>query len=289
MTTTLGTTFNEELDHEIEVEKEPIWHEESPVTTGRGGRREIEVTLPIGSRDERGRVHRTASLRKMTGREEALLADPANQRNGGRLVTALLHGCITHLGDMEVVTRTQVERMYSVDRNFLLLRLRGLTFGNELPASYTCPSCANRFEVVEDLDELPLRMLGPDEEPEDIVVELDDGYVDRDGAVYTSMTLRLARGDDESAVAPQMRKNPSLGKNALLSRCMKSLGDLPAHRMEALGPRIMSDLTLADRRLIDKAFNDGAPGIDLIREMDCPSCGAEFRSTLDMTRFLALD
>jgi hypothetical protein len=288
MTTAFGTTFDE-LDREIEVEKEVPWQEEAPVTTGRSGRREIEVTLPIGSRDERGRVHRSAWLRKMTGREEALLADPANQRNGGRLVTALLQSCITRLEDMEEVPRSQVERMYSVDRNFLLLRLRGLTFGNTLPASYTCPSCGNRFEVDEDLSELPLRILAPDEEPEDIVVELEDGFVDRDGAVYTSMTLRLARGDDEAAVAPQMRKNPSLGKNALLARCMKSLGDLPAHRMEALGPRIMSDLTLADRRLIDKAFNEGAPGIDLIREMDCPSCGSEFRSTLDMTRFLALD
>jgi hypothetical protein len=286
---TTYSAYNDELDHEVAVPKEPTWQDEAPISAGRGGRREIEVTLPIGIADDNGRVHRSVTLRKMTGREEALLADPGNQRNGGRLVTALLHSCTTRLGDMETVTRAQIEHMYSADRNFLLLRLRGFTFGSELPASYTCPSCSNRFEVTEDLDELPLRSLAPGEEPEDIVVELEDGYVDRDGQVYTSMTLRLARGDDESAVAPQMRKNPSLGKNALLSRCMRTLGDLPKHRTEALGPRIMSDLTLADRRLIDKAFNEGAPGIDLIREMDCPSCGAEFRSTLDMTRFLALD
>jgi hypothetical protein len=283
------STYNDELDREVELPREPTWQDEAPISVGKGGRREIEVTLPIGSTDANGRVHRNVTLRKMTGREEALLADPGNQRNGGRLVTALLHSCITRVGDMQTVTRAQIEHMYSADRNFLLLRLRGFTFGSELPASYSCPSCSNRFEVTEDLDELPLRSLAPGEEPEDIVVELDDGYIDRDGQVYTSMTLRLARGDDESAVAPQMRKNPSLGKNALLARCMKTLGDLPKHRMEALGPRIMSDLTLADRRMIDKAFNEGAPGIDLIREMDCPSCGAEFRSTLDMTRFLALD
>ena len=287
--TTTYSAYNDDLDHEVAPPKEPTRQDEAPISAGRGGRRELEIILPIGSADDNGRVHRSVTLRKMTGREEALLADPGNQRNGGRLVTALLHSCITRLGDMETVTRAQIEHMYSADRNFLLLRLRGFTFGSELPASYTCPSCGNRFEVTEDLDELPLRSLAPGEEPEDIVVELEDGYVDRDGQVYTSMTLRLARGDDESAVAPQMRKNPSLGKNALLSRCMKTLGDLPRHRMEALGPRIMSDLTLADRRLIDKAFNEGAPGVDLIRELDCPSCGAEFRSTLDMTRFLALD
>ena len=48
---------------------------------------------------------------------------------------------------------------------------------------------------------------------------------------------------DEEAVAPQMRQNPSEGKNALLARCLKTLGDMPKHRMEALGPHIMSELT----------------------------------------------
>lgn len=155
--------------------------------------------------------------------------------------------------------------------------------------AYTCPSCGDRFEQTEDLDGLPVRPLADGEPPQDVVVELLDGYVDRDGSVHTAMTLRLARGDDEAAAAPQLRKNASLGKNALLARCLRSLGDLPQHRLEALGPKILADLTLTDRRLIDRAFNDGAPGIDLIRELDCPACGHEMRATLDMTNFLVLE
>jgi hypothetical protein len=77
------------------------------------------------------------------------------------------------------------------------------------------------------------------------------------------MTLRLPTGADEEAIASQMRQNASTGKNALLARCLKSFGDLPQHRMEALGSRIMTDLTMTDRRLIDRAINQGAPGIDL--------------------------
>ncbi len=255
--------------------------------TGRGGVREIEVTLPIGFTDADGQVHRQVALRKMTGRDEALLADPANQRNGGRLVTALLQSCIVRLGEHDTVRRADVESLYSVDRNFLLIKLRSFTFGPELPASYTCPACGDRFEQVEDLDALPVRMLPDGEPPDEIAVELQDGYLDRDGSVHTAMTLRLARGDDESAAAPQMRKNASLGKNALLSRCLRSLGDLPTHRLEALGPKILADLTLTDRRLIDRAFNDAAPGINLVRELDCPACGHELRASLDMTHFLA--
>jgi hypothetical protein len=261
--------------------------EPPPDSAGPRGAREIEVTLPVGYIDDDGTVHRQVTLRKMTGRDEALLADPANQRNGGRLVTALLHSCITRLGDRTTVRRPDIESMYSVDRNYLLIRLRSFTFGPELAAAYGCPSCGERFEQVEDLDTLPTRLLPDGEQPDDIAVELGDGYLDRDGSVHTSMTLRLARGGDESAAAPQMRKNASLGKNALLSRCLKSLGDMPTHRLEALGPKILADLTLTDRRLIDRAFNDGAPGVDLIRELDCPACGHELRANLDMTNFLA--
>ena len=64
---------------------------------------------------------------------------------------------------------------------------------------------------------------------------------------------------------------------------------MPQHRLEALGSRILSDLTLTDRRLIDKALNDAAPGVDLMRELDLSRCGAEIRANLDMTHFLALD
>jgi hypothetical protein len=250
--------------------------------------REAEFTVPIGITDDEGRVHKTAVLRKMTGREEAILADKRNQRNGGKLVTELIHSCLVRLGDMPKNGASTVERMYSADRNFLLLKLRTLTFGPELQATYTCSTCGESTHTVEDLDQLPVKMLQDGESPDEIVVKLEDGYADKDGQLHTALTLRLPRGEDETAVAPQVRQNPSLGKNALLARCLKTLGDLPRHRLEALGPKILADLTMSDRRLIDRALNQGAPGVDLIREVICGSCGNSFRATLDMTHFLAL-
>ncbi|MBB6253147.1 hypothetical protein [Nitrospirillum iridis] len=256
-------------------------------TTPGSGRREAEFTLPIGYTDDEGHTHRHAVLRKMTGKEEAILADRRNQRNGGKLVTELLHSCLVRLGDMPKNGSGPVEGMYSADRNFLLLKLRAITFGSELQANYTCPSCSESFQLVEDLDELPVRTLGDQEAIEDVVVELEDGYVDKDGTEHRALRLRLPTGADEAAVAPQMRQNASLGKNALLSRCLKSLGDLPRHRLEAIGPKILSELTLTDRRLIDRALNQAAPGVDLIRDISCPNCGNAFKSSLDMTNFLS--
>jgi hypothetical protein len=249
--------------------------------------REYEVTLPIGCVDEEGKTRRIAVLRKMTGHEEAVLADRRFQRNGGKLLTELLTSCIVRLGDA-APTRAAVAAMYSVDRNYLLVRLRSITFGPELPATYTCPGCGESVQVTEDLDNLPVESLPDGEGVDDILVELEDGYFDRDGTIHTALRLRLPVGTDEEAVAGQMRENPSLGKNGLLARCLRGLGDLPRPRLEALGPKIMSELTLTDRRRIDRALEDAAPGVDLVRRLECPRCGKAFSASLDMSNFLAL-
>jgi hypothetical protein len=251
-------------------------------------RRQFETILPVGLTDPEGVVHRRVVLRKMTGKEEAILADRRYQKNGGRLVTELLHSCIVSFGELEPNGRSTVAGMYSADRNYLLLKLRSITFGPELESTYTCPSCGEALHVTENLDDLPVKSLPDGEEQADVLVELVDGYMDRDGGVHTALTLRLPTGADEEAVAPQMRENPSLGKNALLARCVRSLGEMPKHRLEALGPKIMSELTMTDRRLIDRALNEAAPGVNLVREHECAACGRDFTSSLDLSNFLAL-
>ena len=50
----------------------------------------------------------------------------------------------------------------------------------------------------------------------------------------------------------------------------------------------MSELTMTDRRLIDRALNDAAPGVDLMREIECPRCAKTFSASLDLSNFLAL-
>jgi hypothetical protein len=257
------------------------------VSTEAPARREFEFTLPVGYTDTEGTVHRDVVLRKMTGREEAILADRKYQRNGGKLVTELLHSCIVRLGGIDPNGRGPVTGMTSADRNYLLLKLRSITFGSELEATYACPGCGERLQVTEELDDLPVRELADGDSRGEIAVELEDGWVDREGQVHTALRLRLPTGADEEAVAPQMRENASVGKNALLARCIISLGDVPAYRLDGMGPRIMSELTMTDRRLIDRALNDAAPGIDLVRPMECPSCGKQFTTSLDMSNFLA--
>jgi hypothetical protein len=248
--------------------------------------REFAFELPVGYGDEDGRLHRTAVLRKMTGHEEAILADRKLRHNGGRLVTELLASCLRRLGEVQPVTPSIVSQLTSADRNYLLLELRKITFGHELETNYVCPACGETTTLLQDLEELPVHRLNG-EGTRQVVVEIQDGYEDRDGEVYTSLVFRLPTGADEERIAASARENPSLGMNALLTRCLVAVGDMPPNRREALGTKVLSDLTMGDRARIERAFRQETPGVDLTREVECGSCSRRFQTTLDLSSFFA--
>lgn len=248
--------------------------------------REFEFELPVGYVDDDGRVHRTAVLRKMTGHEEALLADKKLRQNGGALVSELLASCLRRLGDVKPVTRKIAAELTSPDRNYLLLELRKITFGEEMEASYTCTRCGETTRVMHDLNDLPVRRVNGAGAPE-IVVHLDDGYEDKE-QVYSDYVFRLPTGADEEKIAAIAKENPSRGTNALLARCLRAVGDMPTPRREALGTKLMSDLTMGDRARIEKAFRKEMPGVDLGREIDCEGCGRTFHASMDLTSFFSV-
>ncbi len=244
---------------------------------------EFEVRLPIGYRDESGKIHRRAFLRKMRGHEEALLYDTSLQ--GGRLVTELLTGCMVRLGDLAHVDAQILSELYSVDRNYLLLELRRLTLGDRMPATYYCPGCRAPVALTEDLATLAVGRFEGDRVPEDIHLELEDGYVDRQGRRHTAVILTLPRGKDEEFVAPLATRDPLKAQDALMLRCIKKFGDLPHSALEAYGVKILRELTMGDRLRLQESFNGRTPGVDFVRQVQCPSCGVQFEGMLDVSHF----
>ena len=247
-----------------------------------------DVSLPVGFFDEEiGEIVRAATLRKMTGNEEALLADPRLRANGGKLITALLASCVTALGE-KPGGNGRVRALSSADRNFLLLELRRLTFGDEMEAHYRCPHCQGTTLVVEDLSTIEVRRSEDDEEAPEIRVNLGDGYQDPDGNWQTEMVFALPTGADEEAAGTRRDANPARQRDALLARCLKQVGDLEPRRIRAIGTKILASLSMSDRRRIQKGLDDAAPGPDLTRSVLCEQCGEEYRTTLDMSDFFPL-
>jgi hypothetical protein len=250
--------------------------------------REFEFELPVGYMDPDGRIQRAAVLRKMAGRDEAIMTDKTNRTNAARMVSELLGNCLLRLGDIQQPGTKVAQALYSADRHYLLMKLREITFGPEMQGTYSCPTCHEAMVFSEDLAELEVVRLSNGDAPSDIVVYLEDGYYDRSGEVYDSMVFRYPIGNDEEKVAPLIRENASLGKNALMARCLKALGDMPRNRVEALGTAIFNDLTLSDRAMIDRALNNDGPGLKMRRDITCSNCGRQFSASLDLSNFLAL-
>ena len=235
------------------------------------------ISLPVGL-DEL----RAVALRKLTGNEEALLVEPRLRQNGGKLVTALLASAARDPEGGRLSPAT-VRSLTSADRNFVLVELRRLTFGDELEARYQCPRCREATLVLEDLGSLDVR--AADGDADEVVVELADGYRDPDGDVHHELAFGLPTGADEEAAGAARDANPSRQRDVLLARCLLRVGDLEPHRVEALGPRVLAELSMPDRRLIQRTLDDAAPGPNLVRTVACAHCGDEFRAQLDMTRF----
>jgi hypothetical protein len=246
------------------------------------------VELPVGGVDaETGSETRRLTLRKLTGNEEALLTDSRLRQNGGKLITALLASCVRD-DDGAPLAPAAARRLYSADRNFLLLELRRLTFGDDMEASYRCPRCQCVNSVTEDLGSIDVRRLDPGGDDHLVRVELTDGYRDPDGGLQRELVFALPTGEDEEAAASRRDNNPIRQRDALLARCLREVGDLAPQRVAALGTRVLADLSMSDRRRVQQALDDAAPGPDLTRTVACEECGEDFRTVLDMSRFLPL-
>lgn len=246
------------------------------------------VDLPVGYLNGNGNspLHRRATVRKLTGREEALMADPQLKNNSGNLITALLSNCVT-LEGLDQVNGEVARQLCSADRNFLLLQLRRLTFGDEMDAKYRCPYCQKETLLREDLSTLNIQTIEDGDLPE-VRVTLKDGYQDLNGNWHYEFVFRLPTGEDEEVAAGRRDDNPVRQSDALLARCLKQVGDLEQRRINALGVRILSDLSMGDRHFIQKALDEATPGPDLTRNVVCHHCGEAYQTPLDMSHFFSL-
>lgn len=244
------------------------------------------VTLPVGLSGADDEIHdiQEVALRKMTGREEAMLTDPKLLHNAGKLITALLTSCVSDR-DGKPLEPALVRRLSSADRNFLLLELRRTTFGDEMEAHYRCPRCQGGTIVLEDLGTIEVR---DHDAGGDISVLLEDGFTDTDGQCHRQLVFALPTGEDEEATAARRDGNPSRQRDALLARCLRQVGEIEERRIRALGVRLLAELSMSDRQLLRRTLDAQAPGPDLTRTIVCEHCDEEFRTALDMSHFFPL-
>lgn len=107
--------------------------------------------------------------------------------------------------------------------------------------------------------------------------ELPCGYVDPDGHIHTSITVREMTGEDEETLAA--RNMPTTKKiNKILTRCTESIGPFSGQVLNS----IVQDLTQGDRIFLLMAIRRASLGNEMPFQTTCPGCKEEARFVLDL-------
>ena len=235
--------------------------------------------LPGGYWDRAGQLQREFELTPLTGREEEMLVQ-ARQRETASLVTALLSRCVRRLGDIHPVSEEVARGLLVADRQYLLLKLRQVTFGDLVRANLFCPwpDCGKQVSLDFRIDDVPVTEAsnpGPFYH-----LTLSPAAAHTEDEALREIVFRLPCGADQEEASPLLADNEARALNLLLARCLQRVGDAVPP-----GEDRVADLSPLARAEIEAAMEHVAPRIELDMETTCPECGRFFVTPLDLHRF----
>lgn len=243
---------------------------------------EDEYEMLAGYKDENGVLHNTFVIRPMNGEDEEALARFKNS-TAAKLISAILERCVISIGSIEKAKTKKadwhkiIENLYVADQDYILMRIRETSIGEELKTVHKCPECGTSITTALTVDEL--KVIEWDGE-EGVPFELPRGYVDENGSVHKTGIIRYPRGIDREVTVPIAVKNAARGKTLMLTRLTQFDDDVEVN------DKVIKSLTMGDRNYLQSLLNENQFGLDMSIEIECPECGNVFNGGLNATNFI---
>ncbi len=109
---------------------------------------EFEFILPKGFVDKDKNIHRRGVMRLATAKDEiAPLQDYRVKNNEAYMTVILLSRVIVKLGDLKNIDTSVIERLFSVDLDFLQRFYQKINSEESNTIHLKCPNCESEFEV----------------------------------------------------------------------------------------------------------------------------------------------
>lgn len=222
--------------------------------------------LPSRGKVYEEEVNPEVTLSSMTTKHEMLRLSAGEDNQ--RLMASIIDDCIEN--DMGI----SAYDLCLADYQFLMYKLRIVTFGNEYEMSSVCPYCGSRNNIKLDLDELPVK------EYSDNILEYTEVELPRSESVVT-LTLQTPRMLDKidrevKAARKKMHnsENPYILYSMLNSIVMKDgekFSDIE-------GEQWLREMPLGDANMIISAMEklNTSFGMQLHVDHTCNVCGEEF-------------
>lgn len=236
--------------------------------------------LPGGYLDPGGALHRGVKLRPLTGREEEWIAHPTREWTEAVLTTALLRRCVERIGP-DRPTEAIIRSLSIGDRDYLMLRLRQITFGKRVEMTLVCPrsECAQKMDVDLDLDQIPIEAK-PVSPHYALTLSEEAALSDGAGRLHRALLFRIPNGGDQEAA----REWSGLGETErvvrLLARCLLKIGDtdrVTCDRVAMLPEKGVEEITAAMERF--------SPQVRIEMEARCPECSHPFTHEFEIGPF----
>lgn len=237
-------------------------------------------TLPGGYLDEHGQLHREVVLIPLSGQEEELLAQPSPLAMAS-VITTVLTRCVQQIGTLAMTTGLARQLLIG-DRQYLLLLLRVLTFGDQVMMTHRCPwpDCGQALDMDFKLSEFPVHTAPPDSHWQKMTLSPAASEGHMWAKRQPTVQFRLPNGEDQEIIAPLLEQNEASALTQLLCRCIYSLGEIDKPL-----PELIQELSPLARQEIEAQMAALMPGVDLTLTANCPHCEREFTVPFELTDF----
>lgn len=231
-----------------------------------------EVQLPSKGRfydGTNGPVDGIVHIRPMTGEEEQILATPRFVRKG-QAINMIFQKCIKE--------DFKVDSLLTVDRTYLLLYLRTISYSHSYDVEVKCTECSTKFSTNVDLSSLYVNQC-----------PLEFGPILEDTLPNSKLKFkyRLSTGRDEQDINEyRERRLKMFGDTAtddtLTYRTAQLIDEIDGVTDKMELQILLKNLPINDVSYIRSVINEPPFGVDTNVEINCPSCQAEFSIELPL-------
>lgn len=209
-------------------------------------------------------------IRPMTGAEEEILATPRTAK-GGKGIDMIFRNCIQE--------SINPERLLSIDRTYLLIYLRGISYGKDYEAEIRCPSCTQKFSSTIDLDVATDVEECPDDfDPNNLHDVLPISKL--------RFSYRLSRGKDEALVQQYRERRiktfTDANDDTLAYRASLLVTEIENVKDTRQIQLIYNKLPIGDVSYIRNLINEPPFGVNTEIPFICPMCNETFSTDLPL-------
>ena len=212
---------------------------------------------------EDGPTDGVLNIRPMTGEEEQILATPRYMKRGTG-INMIFQRCVKE--------QIKPDDLLSVDRTYILIALRNISYGHEYDVEIKCPNCEKKFNCTLRLDQLLVNYCPSDFQPPLVDVLPNSGL---------KFGWRLPRGKDENVVTDYREKRAKEYRDAavddsLLFRIAMMLENVEGVKEKQELMILLKKLPIQDVSYLRSIAMDPPFGVDTKCDITCDLCYHDF-------------